>query len=103
MPRYMKLSDYRRLAYADGSAPDPRTLRRRIDAGELPGKREGCGPKAHYYVLVDERTGLEARDLRHIRPVNRLAEKSAQQGDILICLHAEETKPAGIGLPISMS
>lgn len=75
MPRYIKLADYRRRAYAAGSAPDPRTLRRRIDSGELPGKREGSGPRAHYYVLVDEETGLEARNLRTVRPVNSLAEK----------------------------
>lgn len=70
MARYVKLSTYRKRAYHDGEAPDPRTLRKRIDSGELPGKREGSG---HYYVLVDDKTGLEAHVLQHIKPINDLA------------------------------
>lgn len=67
--RYMKLADYQRSAYAPDSAPTLRTLRRRIDSGILPGKREGT----HYYVLVDAKTGLEAVPPAEIRPVNSLA------------------------------
>ncbi|MFI9652801.1 hypothetical protein [Guyparkeria halopsychrophila] len=66
--RHMKLSEYRRQAYTPESRPDERTLRRRIDRGELAGKREG----SRYYVLVDE-NGHEAQYLASVKPVNDLA------------------------------
>lgn len=71
--RYVKLSAYRKRAFSEGGVPDPRTLRKMIDNGELAGKRMGAGKWARYYVLIDARTGLEAEVLRQIRPVNRLA------------------------------
>lgn len=71
MQQYIKLSVYREKAYPQGGAPDARTLRRRIDNGDLPGKREG----KRYYVLVDKRTGLELRRPETVKPVNSLAAK----------------------------
>ena len=68
MIHFVPLSKYREHAYPPGARPDVRTLRRRIDNGELPGKLEG----KRYYVRVDA-SGLEVRDLSTIRPVNRLA------------------------------
>ncbi len=46
----MKITDYRERRFAEGSAPDLRTLKRLIDEAELAGKRIG----KNYYVLVDE-------------------------------------------------
>jgi hypothetical protein len=46
----MKITDYRERRFAEGSAPDLRTLKRLIDEAELAGKRIG----RNYYVLVDE-------------------------------------------------
>lgn len=74
MIRYVPLSKYREHAYPPDCRPDCRTLRRRIDRGELPGKLEGH----RYYVRVDG-SGLESRDLSNIRPVNRLAASVIQR------------------------
>jgi hypothetical protein len=50
MTNLMKITDYRDLRFAAGSAPDLRTLKRLIDDGELAGKRLG----KLYYVEVDK-------------------------------------------------
>jgi hypothetical protein len=49
MMNLMKITDYRSKRFAQGSAPDLRTLKRLIDEGELSGKRLG----KIYYVEVD--------------------------------------------------
>lgn len=61
--RLAKLSAFRRLVYAEGSAPSLATLRARIES--IPGGRIEHG---HYYVDLDEyervnglRASLEAR------------------------------------------
>lgn len=55
----MKLSKYRELVYADGSAPALATLRSRIK--EIPG---GTILHGHYYVDMDQLEGLA--DLRAV-------------------------------------
>lgn len=58
--RLAKLSEFRRLVYAPGSAPSMRTLRGWIDAGQIPGGRIEHGL---YWVDLDEydvKTGLRA-------------------------------------------
>ena len=49
--RLAKLSKFRELIYADGSAPSLNTLRARIIAGQIPGGKLESG---HYYVDLDE-------------------------------------------------
>ena len=49
--RLAKLSEFRRVIYTPESAPARKTLRRRIDAGKLPG---GLVQNGHYYVDLDE-------------------------------------------------
>lgn len=63
--RLAKLSEFRRLIYAPGSAPKMQTLRRWIDAGKIPGGTIHVG---RYYVDLDEfdratnlRAGIAAR------------------------------------------
>jgi len=48
--RLAKLSKFRDLIYADGSAPSLNTLRARIIAGQIPGGKVDAG---HYYVDLD--------------------------------------------------
>jgi hypothetical protein len=57
--RLMKLSQYRLLVYAEGSAPSLATLRSRID--DIPG---GTVLHGHYYVDMDKLEGLA--DLRAV-------------------------------------
>lgn len=76
--KWVPLLTYLRTAYPEGEAPDPRTIRRAIDRQELAGKRSGTGKRAHYYVLVDADTGVEAKQpptQEEIRPVNHIAEQ----------------------------
>lgn len=49
--RLAKLSEFRRINYAPGSAPRPDTLRAWIDKGALPG---GVKLNGRYYVDLDE-------------------------------------------------
>ena len=59
--RLAKLSKFRDLIYAEGSAPSLNTLRARIVAGQIPGGKVDGG---HYYVDLDEfdrATHLRAR------------------------------------------
>ncbi len=49
--RLAKLSEFRGLIYAPGSAPAMRTLRGWIDAGKIPGGTIHAG---RYYVDLDE-------------------------------------------------
>lgn len=49
--RLIKLSKFRDMRYADGSAPSLNTLRARIVAGQIPGGTIDAG---HYYVDLDE-------------------------------------------------
>jgi hypothetical protein len=46
-----KLSAFRELVYAEGSAPSLNTLRARISNKQIPG---GCVEHGHYYVDLDE-------------------------------------------------
>lgn len=54
-PKKMEVGEYRRVAYA-GRPPDVRTLKGRIDRGEIPGTREGTT----YYVWVNQALQLES-------------------------------------------
>jgi len=49
--RLAKLSKFRELIYADGSAPSLNTLRARIASNQIPGGKVEAG---HYYVDLDE-------------------------------------------------
>jgi len=60
MPKLMKISQYRREAFAKGSEPSIRTLRNWIDKDILQGKRFG----EQYYVEIESQT-----------PVNDLVNK----------------------------
>lgn len=58
--RLAKLSEFRRMIYAEGSGPSLTTLRIRINSNEIPGGRIEHG---HYYVDMDEydrATGLRS-------------------------------------------
>ncbi|KFA98755.1 hypothetical protein [Vibrio sp. ER1A] len=46
----VKLSEWLKVRFPDGQAPDPRTCRREIDLGTLPGKRIG----RTYYVDMEK-------------------------------------------------
>lgn len=82
---WAKLSHYRKTAFPEGGAPDPRTIMRQIDRGEIVGERRGIGKRAPYWVLMDADTGLEVRphqligrknmDSAGVRPVNNAAAK----------------------------
>lgn len=68
--RLAKLSEFRRMRYAPGSEPSLKTLRARIDRGEIPG---GTVEGKRYYVDLDEferATGMR-RNLEECR--NQLA------------------------------
>ena len=59
--RLAKLSKFREMVYAEGSAPSLNTLRTRINSKQIPGGRVDCGK---YYVDMDEyssATGLRDR------------------------------------------
>ncbi len=49
--RLAKLSKFREMVYAEGSAPSLNTLRTRINNQQIPGGRVEHG---HYYVDLDE-------------------------------------------------
>jgi hypothetical protein len=46
--RFVKLAEFRRRYFEAESAPSERTLRRQVEAGELPGRRMG---KLYYVDL----------------------------------------------------
>ena len=57
--RLAKLSEYRRMIYAEGSAPSLNTLRSLIDRNMIPG-----GEKRHGRYFVDLDTNDQASSLR---------------------------------------
>ncbi len=65
--KLMKLSEYRALRYTPNSMPTLKTLRKLVETGVLPGKRQG----ATYYVDVDAEQKLTG---------NPLVDRVLQQG-----------------------
>lgn len=57
--RLAKLSEYRRMIYAEGSAPSLNTLRSLIDRNQIPG-----GEKRHGRYFVDLDANDQATSLR---------------------------------------
>lgn len=48
--KLISLSEYRKKRFTEGSAPDPRTLKKLIENGELQGKQLG----KVYFIEVDD-------------------------------------------------
>lgn len=47
--RLVRIKTFREICFGDGDAPDPRTVRRGIENGDIPGRRVG----GEYYVDIE--------------------------------------------------
>lgn len=73
--RLIKLSQFRRLVYAPGSAPSLATLRRRIY--EIPGGRRELG---QYWVDLDEYEGIRDQRVQIANRERELAQDPLLKG-----------------------
>lgn len=77
----MRVSQYIKLTYAEGSRPSPNTIKARIDNGKLPGCREEGNGRSYYYVYVEEATNEPMAPPIEVTPVNRFASKLLPAGN----------------------
>lgn len=75
--RLVKLSEFRRMVYVPGSAPALKTLRARIERGDLAG---GTIEGGRYYVDLDEYERATAMRRKLERDRNELARSPLLEG-----------------------
>jgi hypothetical protein len=75
--KWVRLSEYLKGSH-HGKPPDPRTVRDQIDRQEIVGKRSR-GTRGHYWVLIDEATGVEVRNVDAHRCGSPIAARIVQK------------------------